>query len=291
MIAVKKRYRPIPTGLASANAKTKKKQLMREGNAHTASNAYYAHDTVKTALYRQYHNKCCYCEQRITEPADRRMEHFRPKKAQTLSDQHPGYFWLTYEWHNLLLACNTCNIKKSNHFPVAGSRVTKPPASKPDWQPQSAIMRREQALLLNPETDDPTLHLEFTPEGKIHAIAGSEQGRATIRICNLDRESLTLEGRKRLVDGFREALEEQALILLDQVALYSTPEAFHAALELGFKSIVEGIKASMQPNQPFSRVGWHINQDPETFILAGIPDGEHKKIVRMACKRLGLMSG
>ena len=90
MIPVKKTQDPKPTGLTSAGATRKKKALMIEGNSHEISSYYYAHDTVKTALNAQYHKKCCYCERYIIEQGDRRVEHYRPKKARDEPETHSG---------------------------------------------------------------------------------------------------------------------------------------------------------------------------------------------------------
>src|SRR5579872_571430 len=71
---------------------------------------------VEDQLAKSYSYKCAYCE-RICK-AD--IEHYRPKKAVDEEAQHPGYYWLCYEWSNLLPSCITCNREgsKHNHFPV-----------------------------------------------------------------------------------------------------------------------------------------------------------------------------
>src|SRR5215218_4032845 len=73
----------------------------------------YGHKTVKTALIKAQHDKCFLCESKITHIAHGDVEHYRPKAGykQVESDklQTPGYYWLTYEWDNLFLACQVCN--------------------------------------------------------------------------------------------------------------------------------------------------------------------------------------
>ena len=54
MISVKKIYETIPSGLTTLGAENKKKQLMRERNAHESASGYYAHESVKEALNVQY---------------------------------------------------------------------------------------------------------------------------------------------------------------------------------------------------------------------------------------------
>ncbi|MFX1554713.1 MAG: hypothetical protein ACFFBV_12360, partial [Promethearchaeota archaeon] len=84
--------------------------------------------------------KCAYCETQIVSDQYGDMEHYRPKNAVTDENgeeikkegengqtiTHPGYYWLAYDWQNLLLTCEMCNrpnpgnknIGKHNKFPV-----------------------------------------------------------------------------------------------------------------------------------------------------------------------------
>ena len=51
------------------------------------------------------------------------VEHYRPKAGyrQDAEDPlgRPGYYWLAYEWSNLLFCCQICNQRfKRNLFPL-----------------------------------------------------------------------------------------------------------------------------------------------------------------------------
>jgi len=90
------------------------------------------------------------CEGKVVGLADLHVEHYRPKGKVTVrtdeNDQtsrevidHPGYFWLAYEWYNLILSCPYCNTShatedqkekikhpgKLNEFRINGKRVKK----------------------------------------------------------------------------------------------------------------------------------------------------------------------
>jgi hypothetical protein len=83
----------------------------------------YGSRSVKRALIKAQHGKCAFCESKITHIAYGDVEHFRPKAGvrQKASDklQRPGYYWLAYEWRNLLLSCQLCNQRyKENLFPL-----------------------------------------------------------------------------------------------------------------------------------------------------------------------------
>ncbi len=80
------------------------------------------------------------------------------------------------------------------------------------------------------------------------------------------------------------------LITKYQQGIYQTPEDFKTALKLAFKGIIERLKATKNRDQPFSRVGWHINADPELFLLAGMPKGEARSVVRTAFKHLHMVN-
>jgi hypothetical protein len=83
----------------------------------------YAHETVKAALKECQHDKCAFCESKVSHIAYGDVEHFRPKKGYLQEDgdelQRPGYYWLAYEWTNLLFCCQICNQRhKRNLFPL-----------------------------------------------------------------------------------------------------------------------------------------------------------------------------
>jgi hypothetical protein len=83
----------------------------------------YAHETVKNALLKLQHGKCAFCECKVTHQQYGDVEHFRPKKGYKQKDGdplgRPGYYWLAYEWTNLLVSCQICNQKfKKNLFPL-----------------------------------------------------------------------------------------------------------------------------------------------------------------------------
>ena len=190
MIRVEKDRTQVPSGLRSAGAERKREAALREGNKHNFSTHYYAHDSVKRKLREIYRDKCTYCESRISAGASWRVEHYRPKNKLKDDVGHTGYYWLGYEWSNLLLSCETCNGKKSNQFPIQGTRVERPQEDRTEWRADSESFKAEKPLLLNPELDNPEEHLVFLPDGDIKEKGKSERGKKTIEICGLDREDL-----------------------------------------------------------------------------------------------------
>ena len=152
---------------------------------------------LKPFLENLFHKKCAYCEGIYEGGAWMDVEHFRPKGKVTVDHNpgntvkitnpagkeidHPGYYWLAYDWRNLLLSCNKCNrgAGKMNQFPVAGIRSCCHEDS----------LEVEEPLLLNPYHEKhPGDHIKFALNGVISGR--TEKGRETIKICNLNREEL-----------------------------------------------------------------------------------------------------
>jgi hypothetical protein len=113
-----------------------------------------------------FYGKCAYCETDIVGYQHGDVEHFRPKAGVTDEgdlpiDEHPGYYWLAYDWRNLLPSCEKCNqpseisgrkVGKHNRFPVEGRHARQPDE-----------IEAEEPLLIHPGSgrpeDDPDLHL------------------------------------------------------------------------------------------------------------------------------------
>jgi hypothetical protein len=194
-----------------------------------------------------FHERCAYCEGPLE--FDRYLgdaEHYRPKGAVSWRDEltskrvtarctlpdgeeidHPGYFWLAYDWHNLVPACSACNSGKGkvDQFPVkvahllqldAAAVAGEPKALLPELEAPKGCSRyfpdpvtldvKEQPLLLNPLNPsgdrDPVRHLRYGLGGCILALDESPLGKDSINICRLDRgrlEKRSTKHRKRRV--------------------------------------------------------------------------------------------
>jgi uncharacterized protein (TIGR02646 family) len=153
----------------------------------------YGHENIKTLLREDQFHKCCYCEQNQRgQYGD--VEHFRPKAAyKTKRKQrltYPGYYWLCYEWSNLLFACELCNTTyKGNIFPLKNenNRVLN----------HNGDIEDEEPLLINPTKVDPRNHIYF-----IYSLVSSDtpEGKKTIEICGLDRDDLN-NSRQAIIDN------------------------------------------------------------------------------------------
>ncbi len=152
----------------------------------------YAHESVKQALIKVQHGKCCFCERLIGADGD--VEHFRPKQAykQAIGEalQRPGYYWLAYEWNNLYLACPACNQRhKQNLFPLQKftERATNHKLS----------LDREQPLFVDPGKENPEDFIGFRGEFAF-AIKGNQKGQVTLNSLRLNQRSLPEARLQRL---------------------------------------------------------------------------------------------
>lgn len=69
----------------------------------------YNHDEVKSALKKESHDKCMYCESKVAHITYEHIEHIKPKAK----NKYPE---LTFTWENLGLACPRCNMNKTDEF-------------------------------------------------------------------------------------------------------------------------------------------------------------------------------
>ncbi|HEV2816970.1 MAG TPA: hypothetical protein VGW40_07095 [Allosphingosinicella sp.] len=154
-------------------------------------------DLKKWLLEHVFHGKCAYCETRISAGFFGDGEHYRPKGNVTVKSpdgervavaaagkSHPGYYWLAYEWQNLLPACELCNNAKLDQFPVGTTHVH---VADP---PPDVLDKAEEPLLINPYFEDANAFLGFDEFGVVYAIKDNPRGQATINVFGLDRPKL-----------------------------------------------------------------------------------------------------
>jgi uncharacterized protein (TIGR02646 family) len=155
--------------------------------------ALYGHQDVKSALKVAQNEKCCFCEAKITHISYGDVEHFRPKAGWVQAGEpinKPGYYWLAYEWDNLLLSCEICNQRfKKNFFPLLDN--TKRATSHID------DVSQELPVFIHPVLDDPQEFIEFKEEIPF-SIDDNLRGKKTIEMLGLDREALNERRRERL---------------------------------------------------------------------------------------------
>ena len=122
-------------------------------------------------LWRMQHYKCCYCEISLHQPYND-VEHYRPFSR---------YWWLGWDWDNLMFACARCNRShKNDEFELAAASVRLIAEERPPG--------RELPLLIDPSIEDPRDHIRHVHDGKHYWIptGTTDRGTYTIRLLALD---------------------------------------------------------------------------------------------------------
>jgi hypothetical protein len=174
----------------------------------------------KEALYQGYmeflltifRSKCAYCESKLSgQPGD--VEHFRPKGR--VSDlrftpvrvqdpvwgdiAHPGYYWLAYDWDNLLPSCADCNRFRWHEKGVGAGKADRFPVDGP-YAVRPAQLAAEHPLLIDPSKVDPMDHLEVQYDHVTKSmvlVAKTPEGTATIEMFGLNQRPVLVQQRTR----------------------------------------------------------------------------------------------
>lgn len=184
---------------------------LEEMGEHEADGEIYAADSVRSALEELFIDKCAYCESDISATTDWEVDHFRPKGRVAERDEHPGYYWLTYEWDNLYPSCTHCNQRRRDRprwgdvrFGLTGGKADQFPLENEETRcmDPTACHRDESTLLIDPCWDTPSWYLGFDPRGGIFALrqggVANPYGETTISVFNLRRRRLRKAREKTL---------------------------------------------------------------------------------------------
>ena len=152
-------------------------------------NTLYGAMEVKNALRTAHNDKCCYCETIFSASSYGAVEHYRPKGAvkEGKKKKFPGYYWLAYDFTNLLYICERCNTNKGSKFPLMD------PSKRANNHNDS--IAGELPYFLHPGFEDPAIHLKFINDAP---VALSPRGSKMIEIMELDRLELVENRNKTL---------------------------------------------------------------------------------------------
>ena len=149
---------------------------LKKGNtpSDTIKNRY-KHPEIKKALKAETHEKCAYCESKITHIDYGDVEHILPKNKNARPD-------LYVDWDNLTFTCTRCNRDgKKDYF-------------------------NPKAPLINPYVDDPDNYFKFV-SNFIHPKNTGNPNIAQITIDTIKLNRLELaERRKEVIEEVRNLL-------------------------------------------------------------------------------------
>jgi hypothetical protein len=214
----------------------------------------------RRAIVELFHRKCAYCETAL--PAGNKagqLDHYRPQgRVRTLDGrvvqatwgavesprQHPGYYWLTYQWKNLLPACSACNTPGLGFAQVSSGKHDRfPIADESRYAASPGEEENEERLLLNPWLDDPDQHLRWDPQTG-YVLGRTRAGEVTIELLGLNRDGLPEERLKASREVRRELREYVAAHtderLGDTPAVRAAGASERARLREGFDAYEKG---------------------------------------------------
>ncbi|MEA1982662.1 MAG: HNH endonuclease [Campylobacterota bacterium] len=184
MIKVEKNLSSVPTILQSQNREDAFNQNLL-AQKYAFGKTLYKTSKVQKALNNIYHLKCAFCEQKLLD-SPKHIEHYRPKAT---------YYWLSYSWDNLLLACGSCNSSKGDRFKVKNSIVTYNNETYSEIHSLGVDYdSKEEPFIINPEKDDIIDAIEYQADAKV--FSKNKRVQHTIEeACKLNRDELV---QKRL---------------------------------------------------------------------------------------------
>jgi hypothetical protein len=208
----------VPTALTGAAAETARasaeayftasKSLRRQTRYEFDQDVLKA---IEANIWRLFKGNCAMCESPV-EPSPHGAEtrranvnagavrRFRPGnevRSQAPGERFDGYWWLAYEWDNLLLICDQCQRARLNLFPIEGPRAS--PGDRGEH------LLTERPLLLDPCRDDPETYLSFDDKGRVRRRERNRRAEATITAFALNRPDL-LAARGHVAKDVRAAL-------------------------------------------------------------------------------------
>lgn len=238
---------------------------------------------VLEKLDDMYNKKCAYCEERT----EIYIEHYRPKGS-VQGSRHGGYYWLCYEWSNLLPACYECNKigeSKGTQFPVGNNHLTYDDCltnnQKIDPVKVNAAYLNsiEAPYLLHPEIDEPKDFWAFEIDANkngvsmigIDGIGG--RGDKTISICNLNRQPLLLNR----LDYINDYVNTKIKKLFAKLSKGSIPkETFREEMKELFQELDSH---KTDEKRTFTLLRWFVMESADNFhklAISSLPKNEQE---------------
>ncbi|WP_256819820.1 HNH endonuclease [Dietzia sp. Die43] len=185
------------------------------------SKSPWRHEHIKSALTRETHSKCAYCESYIAAVGYVNVEHIRPKSR---------FPRLVLEWTNLVSACSRCNTNKGDYY-------------------------SSEYPLIDPTSEDPSRHLVFMGAATF-PYPGNRRAIDTIEVLQLNRADLFHQREKRinellaLLHSRKHCNTEMESVLDTAIAAHFEPASEYSAALLKFFNDMPGL----QPKAPSERI-------------------------------------
>lgn len=152
-----------------------------KGKARRAAITYKGIWSDLSDLLAEHSNgKCWYCET-TEDRSDNPIDHFRPKNKVVECDDHPGYWWLAYDWKNYRFACTYCNSRRVEVETAGGKQDHFPIFVPPDWNKCERDNNAERPMLLDPIEEGDCKLLTFNDNGEACPTASDEDSEEFLK--------------------------------------------------------------------------------------------------------------
>jgi hypothetical protein len=185
---------------------------------------------------------------------DEDIDHWRPKSRVDGVKDHPGYYWLAFDWTNMRLSCHRANRKRINpETSESGGKSDAFPLLNPEDRAysESDDVGKERPTLLDPTNPaDPAL-ISFLPNGEVSLSPAFASSNLAQQRLDASRLFLHLDWPK-----FRD----------DRTMLYNTiarlvergqreaPTSIneYASCSAAFKDVIRDLVGTMKPSAEYS---------------------------------------
>ncbi len=270
MISVRKNPNDIPAILQSPETEEIIQTLLEIGKFVGYPRLdILMHQDVLGKLLEIHYNKCAFCEAGISiEESTAFLTHYRSPEL---------YYWLIYEWTNLLPVCEECKLYEDSQFPIMNKhkRVKSPPENRMLWRADSDIHLAEEPLIINPELDVPEKYLAIDRDGNFQPIKRNLRAASTITAYKINMGSSAV-ARHRIIRQITQKLYESATQLLEETVLYPTP---FPLLQKYFETALTELNAMAAQRTPHSMLGKNMVFNFEYFFVDDCEDFEVMRVL------------
>ncbi|MCP5500750.1 MAG: HNH endonuclease [Leptospiraceae bacterium] len=290
-----------PPEALSRGFKERKINLLEKKSQHQFDGRIY-NTATKSKLKDLYQSKCAYCECFLSDYSFT-VEHYRPKSGGY------SYYWLGYEWSNLIPVCLKCNNAKGERFPIGVPERTltsekqkcrvREPIFLPDGDLDMDTMKADHPYLLDekpyflhPEIDDPENFLCITNTGKMIPQVKIDENEyyyqranQTIELIQLNRDMLIYR-RRKIIEKLELQLKKQVLRYLKEEKYF---ENLDSSLRLSFFVFFEFLEAQFQESEEFTLTSLCIWRNIKDILFRPIANTlENEDICKLLEYVLGL---
>ncbi|MBE8233538.1 MAG: hypothetical protein HAW67_07345 [Endozoicomonadaceae bacterium] len=192
-------------GIDELNEKIDKAKVKARKSAISSKSIW---SNLSDILAESSKSKCWYCETNEVR-SDNPIDHFRPKNRVAECCDHPGYWWLAFDWKNYRYSCTYCNSRRVKIQTAGGKQDHFPLFTPPEWNKSKRDTNIERPMLLDPTDIDDCCLITFNKNGEVTPVSSNKdsleykKAEKSIELYHLNHEPTKRE-RKVIFQKIRE---------------------------------------------------------------------------------------